>query len=96
MRRMLIIALTALFAVTGCESRQHKLDQLSAQYKVVNKQYNDDCVAPAYGAKGADSYLKGTKPKVPTQQEEAAHNQKCAIELKQVTSVEQQIAALSK
>ena len=96
MRRMLIITLTALFAVTGCESRQHKLDQLNAQYKVVNKQYSDDCVAPAYGAKGAESYFKGTKPKVPTPQEEAAHNQKCVLELKQVTAVEQQIAALPK
>jgi hypothetical protein len=40
--------------------------------------------------------LKGEAPKVPTPQEEAAHNQKCAQELQQVTALEQQIEALQK
>jgi hypothetical protein len=94
MRRMLIITLTALFAVTGCESRQHKLDQLNAQYKTLNQKYFDECIAPIQG--GTAAYFKDEKKKRATPAEETAQNQKCALELKQVTSLEQRIAALSK
>lgn len=88
-----VSVLLMLLAVTGCESKQAKLAALKAQYDPLNKQYYDECVD---GAKGADAYFKGTHPKVPTPQEEAAHNQKCAQELKQVTALEQQMQALQK
>jgi hypothetical protein len=92
------LTLSILFGITlvGCDSKQAKIDKLEAQYKPLNTQYNKDCIAPAFGAKGADSYFKGEAPKVPTPQEEAAHNQKCAQELQQVTALEQQIEALQK
>ncbi len=91
-----IAALFASFLVAGCQNRHAQLERLQAEYKTANRQYNADCIAPAYGAKGAEAYLKGTQPKVPTSQEEAAHNKRCAQELNQVTSLEQQIAALSR
>jgi hypothetical protein len=94
---VLVVTLFACIIQVGCNGhaqKQAELAKLEEQYKIVNKQYNDDCVVPMYGAKGAESYLKGTKPKVPTPQEEAAHNQKCAQELKQVKAIEQQMQAL--
>lgn len=89
-------ALFASFLLAGCQNRHAQLERLQAEYATANKQYNADCIAPAYGAKGAEAYLKGTQPKVPTPQEEAAHNKRCDQELKQVTSLEQRIAALSR
>ena len=96
MRGFLMLALVLSNMLVGCESKQAKLSKLEAEYKPVDMQYNNDCVAPAYGAKGAEAYFKGTTPKVPTPLEEADHNQKCAQELRQVTALEQQIAALQK
>ena len=96
MRRFLMLSIVFSITLVGCESKQAKIDKLQAQYKPLNTQYNKDCIAPAFGAKGAESYLKGEAPKVPTPQEEAAHNQKCAQELQQVTALEQQIEALQK
>ena len=96
MRRFLMLSIVFSIAIVGCESKQAKIDKLQAQYKPLNTQYNKDCIAPAFGAKGAESYFKGETPKVPTPQEEAAHNQKCAQELQQVTALEQQIEALQK
>jgi len=84
----------ACMSLTGCQGKQAGLAQLNAEYKTDNQQYFDDCIAPAQG--GTDTYFKGAKPKIATPQEEAAHNQKCAQELKNVTALEQQIAALSK
>lgn len=92
-----IAALLASFVLAGCQSSQEKqarIAQLQAEYKTANKQYNDDCITPAYG--NGDAYFKGTKPTTATPQEEAAHNQKCAQELKQVTALEQQMTAASK
>ena len=96
MRRFLMLSIVFSITLVGCESKQAKIDKLQAQYKPLNTQYNKDCIAPAFGAKGAESYFKGEKPKVPTPQEEAAHNQKCAQELQKVTALEQQIAAVQK
>ena len=96
MRRFLMLSIVFSITLVGCESKQAKIDKLQAQYKPLNAQYNKDCIAPAFGAKGAESYFKGETPKVPTPQEEAAHNQKCAQELQQVTALEQQIEALQK
>jgi len=96
MRRFLMLSIVFGIALVGCESKQAKIDKLQAQYKPLNTQYNKDCIAPAFGAKGAGSYFKGEAPKVPTPQEEAAHNQKCSQELQQVTALEQQIEALQK
>ena len=94
MRRLFIFLFIASLAVAGCESRQHKLAQLNAQDKVLNQKYFDDCIAPMQG--GTSAYFKGQKPKVASPAEEAAHNRKCAEELKQVTTLEKQIASLSK
>ena len=96
MRRFLMLSIVFSITLVGCESKQAKIDKLQAQYKPLNTQYNKDCIAPAFGAKGAESYFKGEAPKVPTPQEEAAHNKKCAQELQQVTALEQQIEALQK
>ena len=96
MRRFLMLFIAFSIALVGCESKQAKIDKLEVQYKPLNVQYNKDCIAPAFGAKGAESYFKGEAPKVPSPQEEAAHNQKCAQELRQVTTLEQQIEALQK
>jgi hypothetical protein len=96
MRRFLVLSVVLCVALIGCESRQAKIAKLQAEYKPINTQYNNDCIAPAYGAKGAEAYFKGATPKVPTPQEEAAHNQRCAQELRQVTALEQQIEALQK
>ena len=96
MRRFLTLSILFCIALAGCESKQAKIDKLEVQYKPLNPQYNKDCIAPAFGAKGAQSYFTGEAPKVPTPQEEAAHNQKCAQELQQVTALEQQIEALQK
>ena len=96
MRRFLMLSIVFSITLVGCESKQAKIDKLQAQYKPLNTQYNKDCIAPAFGAKGAESYFKGETPKVPTPQEEAAHNQKCAQELQQVTALEQQIETLQK
>ena len=96
MRRFLMLTIVFSIALVGCESKQAKIDKLEAQYKPLNTQYKKDCIAPAFGAEGSGSYFKGEKPKVPTPQEEAAHNQKCAQELQQVTALEQQIEALQK
>lgn len=89
----------ALFFITvallvGCKNNKVQLAQLNAQYKIVNQQYFNDCIAPAQG--GTDVYFKGEKPKVATPQEEATHNKKCALELQNVKALEQQIATLSK
>ena len=96
MCRFLMLITFSCVALAGCESKQAKIDKLQAEYKPLNTQYNNDCIAPAFGAMGAESYFKGTAPKVPMPQEEAEHNQKCAQELRQVTAIEQQINALSK
>ena len=96
MRRFLMLSIVFSITLVGCESKHAKIDKLQAQYKPLNTQYNKDCIAPAFGAKGAESYFKGETPKVPTPQEEAAHNQKCAQELQQVTALEQKIEALQK
>lgn len=93
MRSFLTIACVACIVLSGCQGKKARLAQLNAQYKTANRQYVNDCIAPNQG--GTDSYFKSTKPKVASPQEEAAHNQKCAQELKQVTAIEQQIAALS-
>jgi len=94
MRSMLTILLSSCIFLAGCQGKQVRLTQLNAQYKTLHQQYVNDCIAPMQG--GTDAYFKGEKPKVATPQEEAAHNQKCAQELAQVKTLEQQIAVLSK
>jgi hypothetical protein len=94
MRGVLMLLLATCFALTGCQGNQARLTQLNADYKTAHQQYVNDCIAPAQG--GTDAYFKGEKPKVATPQEEAAHNQKCAQELQHVSSLEQQIAVISK
>lgn len=89
-------AILACLVLSACQGKKAQLEQLQAEYKTANTKYNADCVAPAYGAKGADAYFKGVQPKAPNPQEEATHNKLCAEELTQVTSIQQQIVTLSK
>lgn len=35
----------AVFSIVGCESNQQKHEDLSAEYQVVNTQYQKDCTA---------------------------------------------------
>jgi hypothetical protein len=88
--------LLLLLAMAGCENKQAKLDALNAQLDPLKSRYQADCIDPISGMQGADSYFKGTKPKVPSPQEEAAHNQKCAQELSQIKALEQQMQAVQK
>ena len=88
------IALTlfvSCLALAGCENKQAALQ---AEYKAANKQYYDDCIAPASG--GTDAYFKGSKSKPLTPQEEAAHRTKCDQELKRTSDLQRQISAASK
>ena len=94
MRCLLILFIVSCFTLAGCQGKQAQLTQLNAEYKTAHQQYVNDCIAPAQG--GTDAYFKGTQPKVATPQEEAAHNQKCTQELQHVTTLEQQIAVMSK
>ncbi len=94
MCRILTISFLSCIFLAGCQSKQVRLAQLNTQYKTVNQQYFNDCIAPMQG--DTDAYFKGTKPKVVPPQEVEAHNQKCAQELRQVTTLEQQMADLSK
>ena len=51
-------------AVTGCESKQHKLQRLQAEYAAGYKQYQIDCVDPmSSGAADALTYARGTAAK---------------------------------
>jgi hypothetical protein len=94
MRPFLFLFIAGCFALAGCQGKQAQLSKLNAEYQTAHQQYVNDCIAPAQG--GTDAYFKGDKPKVATPQEEAAHNQKCAQELAQTKTLEQQIAAISK
>ena len=94
MRRFLMLSFVGCFALAGCQGKQARLSQLNADYKTAHQQYVNDCIAPLQG--GTNAYFKGTQPKVATPQEEAAHNQKCTQELQHVTTLEQQIAVISK
>lgn len=88
--------LLVLLASAGCENKQAKVDALKAQLDPLTKRYQADCIDPVMGMQGADTYFKGTQPKVPSPQEEAAHNQKCAQEASQIKALEQQMQAVQK
>jgi hypothetical protein len=94
MRLILTLLFSSCIVLAGCQGKQARLAQLNAQYKTLHQQYFNDCIAPMQG--GTDAYFKGEKPKVVSPKEEAAHDQKCAQELEQVTTLGQQMAALSK
>ena len=93
MKRVVIsFALMFLPVFTGCKSKEAKLAELKAQYQPLYKQYFNDCLA--IKTAGADAYFKGKAP-VPTDpKQEAAHNEKCAQESKQVSALEQQMQSL--
>ncbi len=94
MRLILTLLFSSCSVLAGCQGKQARLAQLNAKYKTLHQQYFNDCIAPMQG--GTDTYFKGEKPKVASPKEEAAHNGKCAQELGRVTTIEQQIAMLSK
>jgi hypothetical protein len=94
MRSIFTLLLSSCIVLAGCQGKQARLTQLNTQYKTVHQQYVNDCIAPMQG--GTDAYFKDAKPKVASPQEEAAYNQKCAQELAQTKTLEQQIAVLSK
>ena len=65
--------------LSGCESKQHKLTRLQAEYDAVNKQYYADCIAPAMGG-GGGGYFSGKKPTLPTSAQQQAKQKQCAVE----------------
>jgi hypothetical protein len=93
MRRLLILSVFSCIAFAGCQSKQAKVSALQDEYNKAHKQYYDDCVAPAYGAAGADAYLKGAKPKTPSPQQETAQQQKCTAEAKHAGDLQSQLQA---
>jgi hypothetical protein len=95
MRRFLILSILCCLVLTGCQSKQKKAAQLQGEYNKAHKHYYDDCVAPAYGGAGADAYLKGTKPKTPTPEQEGVQQQKCAAEAKRAGDLQNQLQAAS-
>ncbi len=95
-RIALSFGLLTLCALSGCENKQAKLDSLKAQLDPLQKQYQADCIDPAMGVKGADSYFKGAQPETPSPQDESAHNQKCSQELSKIKALEQQMQAAQK
>ncbi|MFP5227066.1 MAG: hypothetical protein ACLGXA_05510 [Acidobacteriota bacterium] len=94
MRRAFIVLFIASIAVAGCESKQHKLDRLRAEFSTANQQYFNDCIAP--NQNGTDAYFKGEKPKPVSPQQEAAHNRKCDQESARVGDLQKQVFSLSK
>lgn len=88
-----IAAVLACLTLAGCQSKQARLAKLEDEYSTAHKLYYDDCIAPAYGAAGMDAYFKGTKPKIPTPQEEAAQQQKCKQEAQHAGELQQQLQA---
>lgn len=86
----------ALIACAGCDNKQAKVDAFKAQLEPLQKRYQADCIDSVMGVQGADSALKGTPTTTPSPQDEAAHNQKCAQELSQIKTLEQQMQAVQK
>jgi hypothetical protein len=91
-RFALSLALFALLASIGCESKEAKLTELKAQYQPLYKQYFKDCLT--LKTAGADAYFNGTGPLPIDPKQEAAHNEKCAQESKQVSALAQQMQSL--
>ncbi len=92
-RAIVIVGLLlGTIALSGCESKQHKLTRLQAEYDAVNKQYYADCVAPAIGG-GGGGYFSGKKPTLPTPAQQKAQQQKCAVERAKADKLLNQIMA---
>lgn len=84
-------------AITGCESKQHKLQRLQTEYAAAYKQYQIDCVDPmSSGAANALTYdpgaaIKGVpKPKVGSA-EERKRTEKCQADDAKTGKLQQQI-----
>ena len=81
MHRTTVVTVGLIFAslaLTGCESKQHKLTRLQGEYAKAHAQYYTDCIAPATA--GAGGYFTGEKPTPPTPAQQHAQQQKCAVE----------------
>ena len=83
--------------VTGCESKQHKLQRLQTEYAAAYQQYQIDCVDPmSSGAANAltfdpSSAAKGApKPKVGSA-EEKERTKKCQSDDAKTKKLQQQI-----
>jgi hypothetical protein len=94
MRRATVVTVSLIFAslaLTGCESKQHKLTRLQGDYAKAHAQYYTDCIAPATAGDGA--YLSGKKPTLPTPAQQKAQQQKCAVESARAGKLLDQIMA---
>ena len=100
MRRTTIVIVGLIFAglaLTGCESRQHKLQRLQAEYAAAYKQYQIDCVEPmSSGAADALTYVpgttgKGTSKSKATPDEEKKRTEKCQADDAKTQRLQQQI-----
>ena len=83
--------------LSGCESKQHKLQRLQTEYAAAYKQYQIDCVDPmSSGAANALTYdpsaaAKGApKPKV-NSVEEKKRTEKCQADDAKTGKLQQQI-----
>ena len=92
-RAIVIVGLLlGTIALSGCESKQHKLTRLQAEYDAVNKQYYADCIAPAMGG-GGGGYFSGKKPTLPTSAQQQAKQKQCAVERAKADKLLNQIMA---
>jgi hypothetical protein len=89
--------LLGTIALSGCESKQHKLQRLQTEYAAAYKQYQIDCVDPmSSGAADALTYdpsaaAKGApKPKVGLG-EEKKRTEKCQADDAKTNKIQQQI-----
>ena len=85
-------------ALTGCESKQDKLQRLQAEYAAAYKQYQLDCVDPmTSGAADVLNYVPGTaaksaaaKPTVDSA-EEAKRTAKCQADDAKTKQLQQEV-----
>jgi hypothetical protein len=48
--KVVALATVAYFSLTGCESHQHKVDTLQAEYERLEAQFRKDCTAEYFKA----------------------------------------------
>lgn len=85
-------------ALTGCESNQHKLQRLQAEYAAAYKQYQIDCVNPMTGgAADALNYVPGAAAKSAAAKpnadpaEEAKRTAKCQADDAKTKQLQQEV-----
>ena len=101
--RIAIGLILGSLALTGCESKQHKLQRLQTEYAAAYKQYQIDCVDPmSSGAADALTYAPETaakgaavKPKA-SPEEEKKLTEKCQTDDAKTKQLQQLLDATTK